>query len=189
MMIAERSVCMPSADLVSPFIAQDQRGIIESMNGGAEIVVRAFCAADREQVLALAPRLAEGVASWRDPDAVMGAVREWLTGSMASNDPQRSAVYVAVDRTSDRVVGVNSVSQSRHFSGEEDAYIGELAVAQNAGRGGVGSRLVAAASSWAKERGLRCLTLHTGAANTTARTFYEALGFRDEDVRLTLVTD
>ncbi len=85
--------------------------------------------------------------------------------------------------------GVISVSRSRHFSGEEDAYIGELAVAQNVDRGGVGSRLVTAARPWAKERGLRCLTLHTGAANATARTFYEALGFRDEDVRLTLVVD
>ena len=31
------------------------------------------------------------------------------------------------------------------------------------------------------------MSLHTGAANATARAFYEALGFREEDVRLTLV--
>jgi ribosomal protein S18 acetylase RimI-like enzyme len=151
------------------------------------LAIRSVRAADQEQVLALAPRLTEGVAQWRDQDAVAQAARAWLTGSMAKDDPELAATYVAVDRASDRIVGVVSVSRSRHFSGEEDAYIGELAVAKDAARTGVGRQLMAAAAGWAEEHGLRCLTLHTGAANATARAFYEALGFREEDIRLTLV--
>jgi len=37
--------------------------------------VRPFRPGDREQVLALAPRLAEGVASCRDPEGVANAVK------------------------------------------------------------------------------------------------------------------
>jgi ribosomal protein S18 acetylase RimI-like enzyme len=159
------------------------------MSREAAILVRPVDAGDREQVLTLAPRLAEGVAPWRDADAVLLAARDWLTGSVGLDDPQRGAMYVAVDLASEQVVGAISVSRSRHFSGEDDAYIGELAVAKQAARAGVGRQLVAAASAWARERGLRCLTLHTGAANASARAFYEALGFRDEDVRLTLVVE
>ncbi len=36
--------------------------------------IRPFRGEDREQVLALAPRLTEGVAPWRDPAAVASAV-------------------------------------------------------------------------------------------------------------------
>jgi ribosomal protein S18 acetylase RimI-like enzyme len=42
-----------------------------------------------------------------------------------------------------------------------------------------------AAEDWARRRGLQHLTLETGAANTAARAFYRALGYRYEDVRLT----
>jgi hypothetical protein len=43
-----------------------------------------------------------------------------------------------------------------------------------------------AAGGWARDRGLVNLTLHTGVYNTTARAFYAALGFAEEEVRLTL---
>jgi ribosomal protein S18 acetylase RimI-like enzyme len=36
----------------------------------------------------------------------------------------------------------------------------------------------------AVERGLARITLETGAANDAARAFYAALGYREEDVRL-----
>ena len=98
-------------------------------------------------------------------------------------------MYVAVEDASGCILGVISVSHSRHFTGEDDAYIGELAVAENAARGGVGRQLVRTAEAWARDEGLRRVTLHTGAANTTARAFYDALGFREEDVRLTLLLE
>ena len=84
------------------------------------------------------------------------------------------------------VAGVISIRQSAHFTGERDGYIGELVVvADRASRHGIGRALIAAADAWARDHGLRNLTLHTGAFNTNARAFYAALGFAEEEVRLT----
>ncbi|MFI9589442.1 GNAT family N-acetyltransferase [Nonomuraea sp. NPDC052265] len=64
-----------------------------------------------------------------------------------------------------------------------------MAVAPEAVRGGLGRRLMAAAEEWARDQGLRHVTLETGAANTTARRFYAALGYTEEGVRLTRSLD
>ena len=57
--------------------------------------------------------------------------------------------------------------------------------ADRAARRGIGRALVTAADEWARDRGLRNLTLHTGAYNAGARAFYADLGFAEEEVRLT----
>jgi GNAT superfamily N-acetyltransferase len=90
---------------------------------------------------------------------------------------------VAAD--ADGIAGVISVRASTHFTGERDGYIGELVVAERASRHGIGRALIAAADGWARDCGLSNLTLHTGAFNTNARAFYAALGFAEEEVRLT----
>ena len=82
------------------------------------------------------------------------------------------------------LVGFASVSERQHWVGDVDGYVGELAVAPSASRKGVGRMLIGAAEDWARERGLAHLTLETGASNRTARAFYAALGFLEEDVRL-----
>lgn len=133
---------------------------------------------DRAAVLGFAARLTEGVAPWRDADGALTAAHGWLEQSLADG-----AALVAVD--GERVVGVVSVARQRHFTGAVDACIGELAVAPDATRRGVGLALVAAAEDWAAAQGLRQLTLQTGAANHGARRFYAALGFAEEEVRLT----
>ncbi len=133
--------------------------------------------------MALAPRLGEGVADWRDPDAVRGAVRTWVAGSLDTAEHAGRAVLVAV--AGQELLGLVAVSERRHFSGQLDGYVGELVVAASAVRRGVGSALMAAAEDWARRRGLCLLTLETGAANRAARAFYEALGYAEEDVRLT----
>lgn len=159
---------------------------------------------DRDAVMALASRLAEGVAPWREPQAAVHAARQWLTASLAEAPNERRAVFVAVETRDGRiagaedhdgriaakdrggrVVGVVSVGRQQHFTGDTDAYVGELAVAPDAVRGGIGRRLMAAAEDWARRQGLRHLTLETAAANTTARQFYAALGFLEEGIRLT----
>ncbi|MFI6738233.1 GNAT family N-acetyltransferase [Nonomuraea sp. NPDC050451] len=147
--------------------------------------IRPVCDEDLEAVMALAPRLAEGVAAWRDPEGAMRAAREWLAGSLAAAESRRGAVFVAVDSGDSQVVGVVSVQRQLHFTGAMDAYVGELAVHPRAVRAGVGRRLMAAAEDWARQQGLRHLTLETGAANTAARRFYAALGYLEEGVRLT----
>ena len=147
------------------------------------ILVRAATEQDQIAVLQLAPRLAEGVAAWRNRQAAVLAAQQWLADSFAVATRRDGTVLVAVDEAD--VLGVITTREQRHFTGEMDGYIGELAVAPHAARQGIGRALIEAAQSWARDRGLRHLTLHTGMANIPARRFYAALGFQEEDVRLT----
>jgi ribosomal protein S18 acetylase RimI-like enzyme len=151
----------------------------------AAVSVRAAAPGDRAAVLELAPRLAEGVAPWRDQQEARKAGRDWLNGSLDEAAAGTGAVFVAEAETTGEVVGVISVKASRHFTGESDGYIGELVVAEQAARRGTGRALLAAAENWARDHGLAHLTLHTGAYNAGARAFYAALGFAEEEVRLT----
>jgi GNAT superfamily N-acetyltransferase len=139
---------------------------------------------DRPWVLGLSSRLAVGVAPWRDQAEALRAGRNWLEDSLDAARAGAGAVLVAVadDGT---LAGVISIRPSRHFGGELDGYIGELAVAEHLSRRGIGAALIGAADDWARDHGLRNLTLHTGAFNTSARAFYAALGFAEEEVRLT----
>jgi ribosomal protein S18 acetylase RimI-like enzyme len=163
------------------------------------VSIRPATAADRAEVVALAPRLAEGVAPWRNQHEAREAGRRWLEGSLDDAAAGTGAVFVAVDTGAAEdgaagqtpsagvggVVGVLSIRPSRHFTGECDGYIGELVVAEHAGRRGIGRSLITAAEAWARDQGLAHLTLHTGTYNTSARAFYAALGFAEEEVRLT----
>jgi GNAT superfamily N-acetyltransferase len=147
------------------------------------IRIRLATDADRAGLLALAPRLAEGVAPWRDQQEATAAGRRWLDGSLAAMEAGDGAVFVAAD--GDRVTGVISIRPARHFTGERDGYIGELVVTERAARRGIGRSLIDAAEAWARDQGLAHLTLHTGTYNASARAFYAALGFAEEEVRLT----
>ena len=139
---------------------------------------------DKPGVLALAARLAEGVAPWRDRTAAATTGSQWLEGSLAAAGRGEGIVLVAV--VGDTVAGVITARPTKHFTGELDGYVGELAVDERTTRRGIGRSLVEAARTWAHDQGLANLTLHTGAFNTGARAFYTALGFREEEVRLTL---
>jgi len=148
----------------------------------AAVCVRPFISTDRNAVLDLAPRLTVGIAPWRDPDAFLAAVRGWITGSISGIGPER-AVFVAENDRGD-CVGFVSIGRNVHFTGEEQAYIGELAVAADAEGLGVGQALLARAESWARESGFHLVELDTGAANVRARGFYERLGYAEESVKL-----
>jgi ribosomal protein S18 acetylase RimI-like enzyme len=147
------------------------------------VQIRPYHPDDREQVMALAPRLAEWVAPWREPSAVRSAVHGWVRGSIEACGQPGHAVYVA--DTGDDVVGFVSVSERTHFTGQVDAYVGELAVRSGLERRGIATALMAAAQTWAADRGRTFLTLETGAASQPARGLYRALGFQEEDIRLT----
>lgn len=153
------------------------------MTDDAAVQIRPYRPDDRDQVMALAPRLAEWVAAWRDPDAVLTAVHGWVRGSVETAGQPGHAVYVAV--AGGQVAGFVSVSERTHFTGQVDAYVGELGVRPDMERRGIATALMAAAQAWAADRGRPFLTLETGAANQPARSLYRALGFQEEDVRLT----
>lgn len=148
------------------------------------VTIRPARETDRPGVLALAPRLAVGAAPWRSQSAAAAAGSRWLGESLALAARGEGIVLVAV--ASDEVAGVISARAVEHFTGERDGYIGELAVDERAARRGIGRALVEATRAWAQDQGLATLTLHTGALNTNARAFYAALGFREEEIRLTL---
>lgn len=148
---------------------------------GPQIIIRELSDADRLPVLALSDRLTVGVAAWRDPAAVSEAVLRWLEASTAA-DFAGAALVAELDG---RVIGFVSIANETHFAGDLDAYIGELLVDATHEGAGVGAALVSAAEQVARQRGHRCLTLSTGAANHRAIGFYSSLGFEAEDIKLT----
>ena len=137
---------------------------------------------DYPALLALSARLTMGAAPWRDPAKVAAAARGWIESSLASAHEDGRAVMVALlDR---RVAGMVSLAERRHFTGDLDAYIGELVTDGAVEGSGAGRALMAAAEEWAAGRGLSRITLETGARNDRARHFYERAGFAEEDIRL-----
>ena len=92
-------------------------------------------------------------------------------------------VFVAEDERNERL-GFVSVGPSTHFTGEPQAYIGELVVSETEEGRGVGKALLQACEQWAQEQRYRFISLATGAANERALGFYRHLGYLDEDVKL-----
>jgi GNAT superfamily N-acetyltransferase len=146
------------------------------------IRTRLYDPADREFVLSLAPRLAIGIPPWRATERMIVTAQNWITGSIEQHG-QKTVIFVAEDELGERL-GFATVSHSTHFTGEGQAYVGELATAEAAEGRGVGKALALACEQWAREQGYRILALATGAANERALGFYRHLGFLDEDVTL-----
>ena len=145
--------------------------------------VRPYEPRDHDFILSLAPRLAIGKRPWRDLELWLRTVEAWLTESINQHN-QKTMVLVAEDEQGERL-GFASVSHSTHFTGQPQAYIGELATLESVEGRGVGTALVKACEQWARDQGYTILTLSTGAGNTRAISFYHHLGFLDEDVTLT----
>jgi GNAT superfamily N-acetyltransferase len=146
------------------------------------IRLRPYVPADREFVFSLAPRLAIGIPPWRDPQKMIVTAQGWISGSIEQQG-KKTMVFLAENEQGERL-GFATVSHSTHFTGESQAYIGELATSEVAERQGVGKALVQACEQWAREQGYRILSLATGAANEQARGFYRHIGYLDEDVTL-----
>src|SRR6516164_9851313 len=98
----------PRADH-SPFRCKGTTCQAHHMAETAPAQIRPFQPGDRSQVLALAPRLTQGVAPWRDPAAVRRAAQNWLQTSIDTAAQPSHAVYVAI--ASGHVVGVVSIRE------------------------------------------------------------------------------
>jgi ribosomal protein S18 acetylase RimI-like enzyme len=146
------------------------------------IRVRPYLPDDRAFIFSLAPRLTIGMQPYRDRAAWLRAVEGWIEGSIAGHGNE-SMAFVAEDEGGR--LGFATVTHETHFTGERQAYIGELATHEAAEGRGVGRALVGACEAWAREQGYRAIGLSTGAANVRALDFYHRLGYGDEDVRLT----
>ncbi len=146
------------------------------------IRVRPYEPADRMFVLSLVPRLSVGVAPWRDSDKMAAVMGRFINEDLATIG-ERAAVLVSEDADG-RLLGFVTVGHNINFTGKEQAYVGELAVAESAEGRGIGKALMAAAETWAGEHSYGLVVLETGAANARARSFYAALGYREESVKL-----
>lgn len=103
-----------------------------TMGGQASeaITIRAYRADDREAVLALAPRLAVGIAPWRSEAGMLAAARRSVVEAIDGSSAERAA-YVAAEPNG-TVVGFADVAVETHFTGERQAYLGTLMVAASA---------------------------------------------------------
>lgn len=137
---------------------------------------------DAEAIRTLGMRLREGVAPWRDRTAVAQAVAGWVEDALAHPGDSGRVMFVA--EQGQQVVGFVTGGSRAHWSGDQDAYIGELAVAAELEGQGVGSGLLASVERWAAQRGYARIVLETGAANTRACAFYERHGYSTEEVVL-----
>lgn len=144
--------------------------------------IRLATDADGQILLALADRLREGVAPWRDEAAVAAAVRGWVEASLEAMDEAGHAVLVA--ELAGTIVGFVTLSPGSHWSGAVEPSIGELVVTPQAEGRGIGTALVEAVLARARSDGHRRISVSTGAANARARGLYRRLGFEDEDVTL-----
>jgi len=149
--------------------------------------VRTFVPGDERFLLDLAPRLTIGIPVWRDEQRMLGVVQRWIRESIARRG-EKAEVFLAVSDEGD-ALGFATVSEESHFTGETQAYVGELATVPGGEGRGVGAALVRACETWAKDHGYRILTLHTGANNERALGFYHHLGFEDEDIKLVKLVD
>src|ERR1700758_5833216 len=77
--------------------------------------IRPASDADKEAIFALAPRLAEGVAPWRDHNVARDAGRRWLADSLAAAAAGDGTVLVAAD--GGRNAGGTSGRPGRAFTG------------------------------------------------------------------------
>lgn len=142
-------------------------------------------ATDRAFLEALAPRLTIGAAPWLDPAVMLRTMRAFLLGDLEKTGAE-AAMFLA-EAEDGTPVGAVAIEQSKHFTGEPQDYIGELAVMEAAEGRGAGAALLAAAEEWARRHGATRIALDTGAANTHARAFYARHGYAAESVKLVKV--
>jgi GNAT superfamily N-acetyltransferase len=87
-----------------------------------------------------------------------------------------SHVAVAVDETG-TVVGWIHVFGNRLLESEPDAEIGGLVVDESVRGHGVGTALVAAAETWARDRGYPVISVRSNVVRQEAHAFYQERGY------------
>lgn len=139
---------------------------------------------DREFILSLTPRLAEGfpLPAWRTPEEVVRAEAEALIAAL--DHPLDEASLLLAERSEGQLGGFVYVQrQVDYFRRRPHAHVAILTVSAQAEGQGAGRALLEAAEAWARAQGLEMITLHVFAENHRARAVYERLGYAPETLR------
>lgn len=137
--------------------------------------VRAARPDDDAFVVGLVPRFAEhGPHPGHSRDEVIGGTSRVLRDALHA--PAADAFFaIAEDENAEPLGFVYAVSADDFFTGRRYAHVSEIAVVRSGE--GIGGALMAAAESWARDRGYPQITLNTVEANDGARRMYERLGY------------
>jgi ribosomal protein S18 acetylase RimI-like enzyme len=148
-----------------------------------EIVIRPANEGDRDFVVGLVPSLLEfGSPAWRDAGALRSGFATVLARALSSQD-HRATVLIA--QTRDEVpLGFISLKVVENIEGGERGHVADLAVAESARRMGVGSALMRAGETWARDRDFNLLSLDVWATNDPAFAFYRQLGYSLDSLSL-----
>lgn len=153
-----------------------------------EIEIRPASDADKEFVAGLVSSLLEfGSPAWNDKKALTPGFADVLASAVRAPDPG-SAVLIAQGTDGTRL-GFISLKVREDVTGVERGHVADLAVTEDARRAGVGRALMQAGESWARERGLRALSLDVWSTNKRALQFYDRLGYRAESLCLIKALD
>ncbi len=159
------------------------------MGHEAGVRVRTAADADRDWILAVAPRLHDfGPPPWRPRDVMDRAVVASIDAALGGRADE-ATVLVAEDADRTRLGFVHLHPATDFFTGERHGHVSDIVVAPEAEGRGVGRALMAAAEAWARRSGFRLLSLHVFDTNARARAFYARLGYRPDIVKLIKALD
>lgn len=146
--------------------------------------IRYATPSDGPFVLALAPRLiAFDVPRWRDSGAILRSSEAQLTDALSASGPEEE-VLIAEDFEARPLGFIHVESAEDFFTGRAQGYVSNLAIEKAAEGRGVGRALMEAAETWTRSRGMGELTLYVFTNNSSARAFYERLGFAEDSLKL-----
>lgn len=148
------------------------------------IRVRAFLPTDREFITALVIRLSEfDLPEWRQAAQIDDTNISALIAAMEESEPD-TAIFVAEDAGAGQPVGFMRLqTQTDYFSKEKHGYIANIAVEKSFEGQGVGRMLLAAAETWAREKGFDRLKLHVFVENERAQRVYEKNGYQQDVIQ------
>jgi len=145
--------------------------------------IRPALPGDRAFVIAAAQRLAAfDPPAWRPPEQIVEGERRTLEAFFAA-PPDRSSLLIAESEEGESLGFMYLERLRDYFTLEAHGHVGILVVTEAAAGKGVGSALMRAGETWAREQGYRKLTLTVFEANRAARAVYDHLGYAAETLR------
>lgn len=154
------------------------------VNNAVAITIRAPRPGDREEILALIPRLrAFGAPPLRPMEDLDGAERDSLARALEAKEDS-AGIFVAEIEATGAVAGVAYVdTENDYFTKEAHAHLEILSVAEAAEGRGVGRALLTAVEEWSRSKGYRFITLNVFEGNAHARKVYERAGYVIDTVK------